>query len=245
MSALPDGVAGNVVEAGELVARELVGEGEDALRGQVPPVLVHRGEGGDHLVHERDLGVRGRHPVLCRPRGVRPFRCRRTRHGVHQLPQKRRPIGRVTRQQLVERVVPDRPRPVTTIGPRTTSSPMVGSWRHRSIRRKRFWRISCSSARARIRPARCSSASSSRAVHRRSIGSRNQLSPTSWRPVAERAPSNRSSARNDTIDRPSSPRPRPNAASFSTHGPRSGGVQPIDGQRRARRSRPAHVLTLC
>ena len=44
------------------------------------------------------------------------------------------------------------------------------------------------------------------------------------------APANRSSARSDTTDRPSSPRPRPNATSFSTHGPRSGGFHAIGRQ---------------
>ena len=41
-----------------MIARELVGESEDALRRQVASVLVHRREGRHHLVHESDLGVR-------------------------------------------------------------------------------------------------------------------------------------------------------------------------------------------
>ena len=44
-----------------------MGEGEDALGRQVAAVLVHRGEGGDHLVHESDLGVGRGHPVRCCP----------------------------------------------------------------------------------------------------------------------------------------------------------------------------------
>ena len=98
-AAAPDRVAGHVVEAGELVARELVGEGEDALGRQEAAVLVHGGEGGDHLVHHRDLVV-----DPAGPRVVRVERLGRggDRHGVDQLPQLRGPVGGVAVEQLVQ-----------------------------------------------------------------------------------------------------------------------------------------------
>ena len=90
LAAAPHRVLGHVVEAGVHVARELVGEGEDALGGQPAAVLVHGGEGGDDLVHERDLVVAqvARRVVVG--------------DGVQQLPQQRRAVVGVAGQQLVQ-----------------------------------------------------------------------------------------------------------------------------------------------
>ena len=90
LAAAPHRVLGHVVEAGVHVARELVGEGEDALGGEPAAVLVHGGEGGHHLVHERDL------VVAQVARGVV------VGDGVQQLPQQRRPVVGVAGQQLVQ-----------------------------------------------------------------------------------------------------------------------------------------------
>ena len=89
-AAAPHRVLGHVVEAGVHVARELVGEGEDALGGQPAAVLVHGGEGGDDLVHELDLVVAqvARRVVVG--------------DGVQQLPQQRRAVVGIAGQQLVQ-----------------------------------------------------------------------------------------------------------------------------------------------
>ena len=89
-AAAPHRVLGHVVEARVHVARELVGEGEDALGGEPATVLVHGGEGGHHLVHQRDL------VVAEVARGVV------VGDGVQQLPQQRRAVVRVAGEQLVE-----------------------------------------------------------------------------------------------------------------------------------------------
>ena len=68
---------------------ELVGEGEDALGRQQAPVLVHGGEGRDHLVHEPRSRRRTR-----RPRFRRRGRCGAAPAGG--------PVVGVARQQLVE-----------------------------------------------------------------------------------------------------------------------------------------------
>ena len=90
LAAAPHRVLGHVVEARVDVARELVGEGEDALGGQPAAVLVHGGEGGDDLVHQPDLVVAqvARRIVVG--------------DGVQQLPQQRRAVVRVAGQQLVQ-----------------------------------------------------------------------------------------------------------------------------------------------
>ena len=67
-----------------------MGEGEDALGRQPAPVLVHGGEGRDHLVHEPDLVV---------AHVARGFV---VGDAVQQLPQEGRPVVGVARQQLVE-----------------------------------------------------------------------------------------------------------------------------------------------
>ena len=90
LAAPPHRVVRHVVEAGVQVARELVGEREDAFGGQAAAVLVHGGEGGDDLVHEPDL------VVAEVARGVV------VGDGVEQLPQQRRAVGGVARQQLVQ-----------------------------------------------------------------------------------------------------------------------------------------------
>ncbi len=88
--AAPDGVVGHVVEAGVHVARELVGEDEDALVGEPPAVLVHLGEGRDKLLHQHDLVVAqvARRVVVG--------------GGVQHLPEQRRSVVGVARQELVE-----------------------------------------------------------------------------------------------------------------------------------------------
>ena len=172
----PDGVAAHVVEPGEHVAGELVGEGEDALGRQEAAVLVHGGEGRDHLVHDHHLLVRSGGPrvVVIGPLGVGGGG-----HAVEVLPQPRGPVVRVAGQQLVQQ---------GGAGPAQAGDDDGGGHRlgqhgrlasHRSTRRRRFCSTSWSSARARMRPARCSWASSSRARHRRSRGWRNQSSPKS------------------------------------------------------------------
>ena len=90
LAAAPHRVLGHVVEARVHVARELVGEGEDALGGQPAAVLVHGGEGGDDLVHELDLVVAqvARRVVVG--------------DGVQQLPQQRWAVVGVAGQQLVQ-----------------------------------------------------------------------------------------------------------------------------------------------
>ena len=90
LAAAPHCVVGHVVQAGVHVARELVGEGEDALGREATPVLVHGREGRNDLVHERDLVVAeiaGRIVVG---------------DGVEELPQQRRPVVGIAGQQLVE-----------------------------------------------------------------------------------------------------------------------------------------------
>ena len=89
-AAAPHGVVGHVVEARVHVARELVGEGEDALGGETPTVLVHGGEGGHDLVHERDLVV------------AQVARRILVGDAVEQLPQQRRAVVGVAGQQLVQ-----------------------------------------------------------------------------------------------------------------------------------------------
>ena len=89
-AAAPHRVLGHVVQTGVHVARELVGEGEDALGGEAAAVLVHGGEGRHHLVHERDLvvaQVAGR--VLVGD-------------AVEQLPEERRAVVGVAGEQLVQ-----------------------------------------------------------------------------------------------------------------------------------------------
>jgi hypothetical protein len=101
-ASLPDGVARHVVDAGEHVARELMGEEEDALGRQIASVLVHGGEGGHHGIHQRDLGVHERSPVRPRRRNSPFGYLNSARHGVHQLPQERRPVVGVAGEELVE-----------------------------------------------------------------------------------------------------------------------------------------------
>ncbi len=88
--AAPDGVLRDVVQPGVDVARELVGEGEDALRGQPAAVLVHGGEGGDDLVHEGDLVV------------AEVARLVLVGDGVQELPQQGRPVVGVAGEELVQ-----------------------------------------------------------------------------------------------------------------------------------------------
>ena len=89
-AAAPDGVLGHVERPGVHVGRELVGEGEDALGGQAATVLVHGGEGGDHLVHQLDLVV------------AQVARRLVVGDGVQQLPEQGRPVVGVAGQQLVQ-----------------------------------------------------------------------------------------------------------------------------------------------
>ena len=96
-TAPPDRVVGHVVQAGEHVRRELVGEHEDALGREVATLLVHRREGRHHLVHDRDLLVHEEGP-----RFVGQAARRRGRDGVEHLPQQRCPVVGVAVQQLVE-----------------------------------------------------------------------------------------------------------------------------------------------
>ncbi len=98
-AAAPDRVAGHVVETGELVARELVGEGEDALGREEAAVLVHGGERRHHLVHHRDLVVGPSAPGGV---GVERLGGGRDGDGVDQLPQQRRAVGGVAVEQLVQ-----------------------------------------------------------------------------------------------------------------------------------------------
>ena len=90
LPAAPHRVLGHVVEPGVHVARELVGEGEDALGREAPTVLVHGREGGHDLVHEPDL------VVAQVTRGVL------VGDGVQQLPQQRRTVVGITGEQLVQ-----------------------------------------------------------------------------------------------------------------------------------------------
>ena len=90
LPAAPERVLGHVVEPGVHVARELVGEGEDALGREAATVLVHRREGGHDLVHEPDL------VVAHVPRGVL------VRDRVQELPEQRWAVVGVAGQQLVQ-----------------------------------------------------------------------------------------------------------------------------------------------
>ena len=67
-----------------------MGEGEDALGREPPAVLVHGGEGGDHLVHELDLVVADVTDSVV------------VGDGVQELPQEWRPVVGIAGQQLVQ-----------------------------------------------------------------------------------------------------------------------------------------------
>ena len=213
--AAPHGVLGDVVEAGEHVAGELVGEGEDALGGEVAAVLVHGGEGGDHLVHERDLVVAQRRPEASSSGTVW-----RSSHSSG---------GRLSGSQAsssCSRVVPERPSPVTTIGRVTGSAAMAGSLLPEVHQAQPVLQDQLELAPGPEAPGQVELAPRSS----REAQSRRRAPPTSVAEVVEpgghawrRRAGPRVAARRWSVRRRRVPRPR--ATSFSVHGLRAGGVQ--------------------
>ena len=212
-AAAPHRVVGHVVQPRVHVTRELVGEGEDALGREAAAVLVHGGEGGHHLVHERDLvvaQVAGR--ILVGD-------------AVEQLPQQRWAVVGVAGEQLVQQRRPGAPEAGHHDG---------GMHRLSEDGRLPFPELDHAEPvledeldlpRVRSRPGRCRRASASSDAQSRRKGSSHQSSPKSSRPVVETAAARRSSGASEINERPSSPRPRPSETILSVHGLRGGGSQ--------------------